>query len=92
MIIAQSLYMTLKTMYPYTIIDVLAPNWSSPILERMSEVNQIIQMPIKHSSLQISSRWKLGRQLAKNNYTHAYILPNSAKSALVPLFAGIKNE
>ncbi|MGF1740823.1 lipopolysaccharide heptosyltransferase II [Vibrio profundum] len=92
MVMSQSLYSTLKHHYPTSKIDVLAPSWCKPILERMPEVDKAIEMPIGHGSFNLSDRWKIGRNLAKSDYTHAYILPNSAKSALIPLFAGIKNR
>ena len=92
MVMSQSLYSTIKQKHPTAEIDVLAPNWCKPILERMPEVNQAIEMPIGHGSFNLSARWRIARSLAKVNYTHAYILPNSAKSALIPLFAGIKRR
>jgi len=89
MVMSQGLYIELKHRYPHAIIDVLAPSWCGPILNRMPEINQAIDMPIGHKSLNIKKRWKIGRRLSKKNYTHAFVLPNSAKSALIPLFAGI---
>ena len=92
MVMSQSLYTTLKANYPESEIDVLAPAWCKPILQRMPEVNQAIEMPIGHGELNILGRRALGRLLSKNNYTHAYVLPNSAKSALIPWFAKIPNR
>ncbi|MER2497750.1 lipopolysaccharide heptosyltransferase II [Vibrio neptunius] len=92
MVMSQSLYTSLKKYHPSSSIDVLAPAWCRPILERMPEVDNAIEMPIGHGVFHLSGRWKLGRQLANQQYTHAYILPNSAKSALIPLFAGISHR
>ncbi|USP13902.1 lipopolysaccharide heptosyltransferase II [Vibrio gazogenes] len=89
MVMSQSLYRELKSRHPNVTIDVLAPAWCGPILERMPEVDQTIEMPIGHGDFSFTKRWKIGRQLAANRYTHAFVLPNSAKSALIPLFAGI---
>ncbi|WP_038178951.1 lipopolysaccharide heptosyltransferase II [Vibrio rhizosphaerae] len=89
MVMSQSLYRELKSRHPNATIDVLAPAWCGPILERMPEVDQAIKMPIGHGDFSLAKRWKIGRQLAASRYTHAFILPNSAKSALIPLFAGI---
>ena len=55
----------------------------------MPEVNQIYILPVKHGELGLFQRFKLGRDLKKNNYHQAFILPNSWKSALVPFFADI---
>lgn len=92
MVMSHSLYQELKGTYPNCQIDVLAPAWCKPILERMSEVSQAIEMPIGHGRFDLGGRWKIARQLAHNHYTHAIVLPNSAKSALIPLFAGIKSR
>ncbi|RYU67835.1 lipopolysaccharide heptosyltransferase II [Aliivibrio finisterrensis] len=89
MVMSQSLYITLKQQHPDAIIDVMAPAWCKPILERMPEVNQAIEMPLGHGDFDLFGRRRLGKQLKTNNYTHAYICPNSAKSALIPWFADI---
>jgi len=89
MVMSQSLYTTLKQLHPNCSIDVLAPAWCKPILERMPEVNYAIEMPIGHGALNLAGRWALGRKLKVGEYAHALVLPNSAKSALIPLFAGI---
>ncbi|WP_179217489.1 lipopolysaccharide heptosyltransferase II [Vibrio sp. V03_P4A6T147] len=92
MVMSQSLYTTLKQNYPVATIDVLAPAWCKPILERMPEINCAIEMPIGHGAFNLAGRWALAKELKRNGYTHAYVLPNSAKSALIPLFAGIPSR
>ena len=89
MVMAQSLFLTLKQVLPSSRIDVLAPAWSLPILQRMPEVANVIAMPLTHGQFGLSTRYKLGRQLHKNHYHQAIVLPNSWKSALIPFFAGI---
>ena len=89
MVMSQSLFKRLKQQEPNTEIDVLAPGWCKPLLERMPEVRHAIEMPVGHGSFGLKSRYQLGRQLAKEKYDRAYVIPRSAKSALVPLFAGI---
>ncbi len=92
MVMSQSLYANLKQQYPSCTIDVLAPAWCKPILERMPEINKAIEMPVGHGSFNLKTRWRIGRQLVKENYSHAFVLPNSAKSALIPLFANIPHR
>src|SRR5688500_6457998 len=70
-------------------IDVLAPPWVAPVMRRMPEVSEVIEAPLRHGSLQLGSRWRLGRSLKRRGYDAAYVLPNSWKSALIPFFAGI---
>ncbi|ACR67331.1 ADP-heptose--LPS heptosyltransferase RfaF [Edwardsiella ictaluri] len=89
MMMSQSLYRTLKATYPEAEIDVMAPNWCRPLLERMPEVHQAIPMPLGHGTLGLGERYRLGRQLREREYDRAYVLPNSFKSALIPFFARI---
>ncbi|MCC4800123.1 lipopolysaccharide heptosyltransferase II [Enterovibrio norvegicus] len=89
MVMSQSLYKRLKYHHPDALIDVLAPAWCKPILERMPEVRRAIEMPVGHGQFSLSERWDLGKSLREEQYDHAYVLPNSAKSALIPLFAKV---
>lgn len=89
MVMAQSLFMALKTQDPAVIIDVLASPWSRPLLARMPQVSQAIDLPFAHGELGLRRRYALGRELRNNRYDQAILLPNSFKSALVPWFADI---
>nr|WP_281416986.1 lipopolysaccharide heptosyltransferase II [Kistimonas asteriae] len=89
MVMAQTLFITLKQQCPSAVIDVLAPAWSRPLLARMPEVRQGLDMPLGHGALNLSARRRLGKQLAVEGYDQAVILPNSFKSALIPFWARI---
>lgn len=67
-------------------IDVLAPAWSRPLLERMPEVRRAIDMPFRHGELNLRGRYRLGHSLRKVGYEQVIVLPNSFKSALPALF------
>jgi heptosyltransferase-2 len=88
MVMAQSLFKAMRRVQPDAPIDVLAPAWSLPLLERMPEVRAGIDMPLGHGRLGLAERWRLGRSL-RGRYASAIVLPNSWKSALVPYAAGI---
>ncbi|OOF70880.1 lipopolysaccharide heptosyltransferase II [Rodentibacter caecimuris] len=88
MMMSHSLYQTLKQKYPSCEIDVLAPNWCKPLLERMPEIRRALTMPIGHGSFALLARYRIGKSL-RNQYDMAIILPNSLKSAFIPLFAKI---
>ena len=88
MVMAQTLFHVLKQRHPTCVIDVLAPEWSRPILERMPEVRQALSFPLGHGALELATRRRIGKSLA-GQYDQAILLPNSLKSALVPFFAGI---
>ncbi|MGF1721736.1 lipopolysaccharide heptosyltransferase II [Vibrio kyushuensis] len=89
MVMSQGLYIELKKQNPEAKIDVLAPAWCKPILERMPQVYQALEMPLGHGQFDLKTRYALGKSLREEKYDVAYILPNSAKSALIPWFAKI---
>ncbi|MCK5829289.1 MAG: lipopolysaccharide heptosyltransferase II [Methylococcales bacterium] len=89
MVMAQSLFMTLKKHDENCQIDVLAPEWSFPLLERMPEVSNAFAMPLTHGQLGLYERFRLGKKIRLTQYDHVIVLPNSWKSALVPFFADI---
>ncbi|MGB1311757.1 MAG: lipopolysaccharide heptosyltransferase II, partial [Leucothrix sp.] len=86
---SQSLMVSLKQLHPNAQIDVLAPAWSKPILERMPEVDEAIEMPIGHGRFAFNERRRFGKALRQKKYTWSIVLPNSWKSALIPWFANI---
>src|SRR5690554_3217920 len=89
MMMAQSLFKVLKNRNPELQLDVLASPWTLPLLARMPEVNNTIEMPLGHGKIELAVRYRLGKFLAKEKYRQAILLPNTFKSALVPAFAGI---
>jgi len=89
MVMAQSLYITLKQRHPDAIIDVVAPKWSQPLLARMPQVRKAYSLPVSHGKLQLGARWSLGRELRANEYDQAIIIPRSYKAALLPFVAKI---
>lgn len=89
MVMAQSLFMILKKHDENCQVDVLAPEWSFPLLERMPEVSNSFAMPLTHGQLGLYERFRLGKKLQLTAYDQVIVLPNSWKSALVPFFANI---
>ena len=89
MVMAQSLFAELKTRHPDSVVDVLAPAWSAGIVERMPQVNELVESPFTHGRLNFVKRYRMARTLAVQGYTRAIVLPNSWKSALVPALAQI---
>ena len=89
MVMAQSLFITLKQQYPNCLIDVIAPLWSLPVLKRMPEIREGIDAGVGHGEFSFFKRRRLGLSLRKKHYTDAIIIPRSWKSALIPYFANI---
>lgn len=88
MVMAQSLFMTLKARYPHATIGVVAPAWSQPILERMPEVDEVLPLAVGHGEFGLASRRDLANRL-KGRFDRAIVLPRSWKAALVPFMARI---
>jgi heptosyltransferase-2 len=88
-LLAQPLFARLREARPGERIDALAPPWTAPVLGRMPEIDEVIQVPFNHGELKIGARWRLGRRLKERDFGRAVVLPNSWKSALIPFFAGI---
>ncbi|MCE8029922.1 lipopolysaccharide heptosyltransferase II [Halomonas daqingensis] len=88
MVMAQSLFMTLKQDQPGCRIGVVAPGWSQPILERMAEVDEVASLDVGHGEFGWSIRRALAGRL-RGRFDRAIVLPRSWKSALVPFLARI---
>ncbi len=88
-IMAQPLFARLHALYPGLRLDALAPRWVAPVLQRMDDIAEVVDSPFNHGQISLKARWRLARELASRRYDAAWILPNSAKSALVPFLAGI---
>ena len=87
---AHPLFMRLRALYPRAVMDALAPPWVAAVLTAMPEINgEVLDNPFAHGQLRLKDRWRLARLLRTRGYAAAYVLPNSLKSALIPLFAGI---
>ena len=89
MVMAQSLFRQLKASHPGNEISVMAPAWTRPLLARMPEVSQSLDSPFRQGEWNWRLRREIGRSLRGEGFSHAIVLPNSFKSALVPFHAGI---
>ena len=89
MVMTQPLVRLLRERTPGTPVDIAAPAWSAAPIERMPGVRRAIEAPFRHGRLDLGRRYRLGRALREEGYRQAIVLPNSFKSALLPLFARI---
>ena len=89
MVMAQSLFITLKQQHPDCQIDVLAPPSTLALAARMPEISLAIEMPAVRNKLGLMMRINLGKQLRPHHYDQAILLTNTWKSALTPFFANI---
>lgn len=89
MVMAQTLFRVLALRHPGAEIDVLAPDWSRPLLERMPEVDHALVLPVGHGQLALRARWRIGRALRSRRYDWAIVVKRTFKSALIPAIARI---
>lgn len=89
MVLAHSLFQSLKQQDPDVQIDVAAPAWTLPLLDRMPEITEKIALPFKHGQLSLFERIQFGRKLKNKAYTQSISLVNSLKSAILPFAASI---
>jgi heptosyltransferase-2 len=88
-VMAQPLFARLHQQHTDLNLDVLAPSWCAPLLARMPEVRRVIESPFRHGEFGWNARRRIAHTLAAEKYEQAIVLPNSWKSALVPLLASI---
>jgi heptosyltransferase-2 len=88
-VLAQPLFKLLHARHDALALDVLAPPWTLPLLQRMPEVRRAAESPAGHGELRPARQWRAARELAREAYDQAIVLPNSFKSALVPCLAGV---
>jgi heptosyltransferase II len=69
-------------------ITVGALPWVAPVYRCMPQVAEVIEFPFAHGGLQFKARRSIAKQI-EGRFDTAYVLPNSLKSALLPLLAGI---
>lgn len=89
MVMAQSLFKLLKARTPERALDILAPEWSLPIVARMPEVRRGIAAETAHGEFGLGKRRRIAGTLKEERYEQAIVLPRSFKSALIPWLARI---
>ncbi|QEP43433.1 lipopolysaccharide heptosyltransferase II [Ectothiorhodospiraceae bacterium BW-2] len=87
MVMAQSLFISLKQRHSGALIDVVAPPWSLPLLQRMPEVDRALPLAVGHGQFGWSERYRLGSSLRQQHYQQAITLPRAWKAALIPWLA-----
>ena len=89
MVMAQSVFKFLKERDPQCSLDVLAPEWSLPIVARMPEIRRGIASETAHGEFGLGKRRRIAADVAEKQYEQAIVLPRSFKAALIPWLARI---
>lgn len=69
-------------------LTVAALPWVAPVYRAMPQVAEVIELPFAHGRLDLALRWRIASTL-RGRFDAAYVLPNSAKAALLPWLARI---
>ncbi len=89
-IISLSLIAKIKKEFPNSQVDILIRKNYADIAQFIPEIaNTFIDEFSSNKSLSIKLLLKVRNTIKEQNYTHAFILPNSFKSALIPFLAKI---
>ena len=72
-------------------LTVAALPWVAAVYRLMPQVSEVIELPFAHGGLQWQARRTVAGQI-KGRFDTAYVCPNSLKSALLPLLAGIQHR
>ncbi len=88
LVMMQTLLSLLKQREPCK-ITVLAQAWGQEMLQLMPEIDDTVIAPFGHGDFQPLKRWQFGRGMRQRGFTHAIVLPNSWKSAIIPFAAQI---
>ena len=88
MVMAQALFKLLKSREPDRALDVLAPEWSLPIVARMPEVRAGIASEAAHGEIGFGTRRRIAAGI-RGHYDRAIVMPRSFKSALIPWLAKV---
>ncbi len=89
MVMSHCLVRVLLARFPGVEIHMLAPPATAPLTQRMPGVAATHVLDAGHGELGLRKRRAAARELAHVGFAQAIVLPNSFKSALVPLLAGI---
>ena len=85
-VISQSLFKKIFSIHQEICIDVLAPEWTIDIYQRMKEINHAYKNPFNHGEIKIGDRMAFGNSIRVEEYDQAILLPSSAPGAILTDF------
>ncbi len=87
LLLAQATLADLRRRYPNRPLDVMAPAALAPLASRFVEVDEVLNQP--DPGMSWKTFWRAGIDLQGRGYTHAWVLPDRFKPALIPAIANI---
>jgi heptosyltransferase-2 len=82
----------LNQRFPGSPIDVLATRMVSPLVDYMPGLRKAVVADLPRRRLAMAEQRALARQLKREGYARALVMPRTWKSALAPFLAGIKHR
>jgi heptosyltransferase II len=79
----------LNARFPARPVDVLSTTLCAPLTDYMPGLRHAIVVDLPRGSIALKDQLALARQLKREKYGSALIMPRTWKSALAPFFAGI---
>ena len=92
MVMAHCLVRVLRSVHPDCEIHMLAPPAVEPLAQRMPGVTASHVFALAHGELALNKRRDVALEMRGHEFDQAIVLPNSFKSALVPLWAKIQRR
>ena len=92
MVMAHCLVRVLRSVHPDCEIHMLAPPAVEPLAQRMPGVTASHVFGLAHGELALNKRRDVALEMRGHEFDQAIVLPNSFKSALVPLWAKIQRR
>jgi heptosyltransferase-2 len=89
MVIAHALVRAVHAATPDAYVHMLAPLATEALAQRMPGVAGTTALPVGRGEFGWGARRRVGESLRQHGFDQAIVLPNTAKAALTPLFAGI---
>lgn len=86
-LLAQAMLADLRQQHPARPLDVMTPTGLAGLVSRFVQVDQTLNLPEPNMGWKLY--WRTGIEMQGKNYSHAWVLPDRFKPALIPALANI---
>lgn len=86
-LLAQAMLADLRQQHPTRPLDVMTPSGLAGLVSRFVQVDQTLNLPEPNMGWKLY--WRAGIEMQGKSYSHAWVLPDRFKPALIPALANI---
>ena len=86
-LLAQAMLADLRQQHPTRPLDVMTPSSLAGLVSRFVQVDQTLNLPEPNMGWKLY--WRAGIEMQGKSYSHAWVLPDRFKPALIPALANI---